>query len=86
MRLEMPKKTDEDVYDTYIETYTRDEIHQPLHRLPFGILPRSQNKRMLRSYVARYRLGHAKIEATTKYYIGENEIATDKMKEALKLL
>ena len=34
----------------------------------------------------KHRLGHTKIETTTKYYIGENEIATDKMKEALKLL
>ncbi len=34
----------------------------------------------------KHRLGHTKIETTTKYYIGENEIASDKMKEALKLL
>ena len=34
----------------------------------------------------KHRLGHTKIETTTKYYIGENEIATDKMKEALELL
>ncbi len=32
------------------------------------------------------RLGHTKIETTMKYYIGENEIANDKMKESLKSL
>lgn len=34
----------------------------------------------------KHRLGHSKIETTTKYYIGETEVAKDKLKAALEML